>query len=81
MREGERRQLFLAYFLYSNGVSAILYFTSLYASVTLKYDFDEILIAKCFIKYTIRGASQRTLKMFWNSIVRLRSHFKNAIIV
>ena len=43
MREPRRARFLLAFFLFSNGVSAVIYFTALYATKTLKYDTDQLI--------------------------------------
>ncbi len=43
LSEKIRLRLFLAYFLYSNGISTIMYFTAIYATDTLGYTIDQLL--------------------------------------
>ena len=43
MKDKTRANLFWAYFMYSNGISAVIYFTSIYATNTLGYSINHLL--------------------------------------
>ena len=43
MKDKTRSRLFWSYFLYSNGISAVIYFTSIYAMTTLGYSLKQLL--------------------------------------
>lgn len=43
MKDKTRSRLFWSYFLYSNGISAVIYFTSMYATTTLGYSLEQLL--------------------------------------
>lgn len=43
MKDKTRSRLFWSYFLYSNGISAVIYFTSIYATTTLGYSLEQLL--------------------------------------
>jgi UMF1 family MFS transporter len=54
MRDPVRFRMLIAYFLYVNGVSAVIYFTAAYASKTLHYDLRDLL--KLFIAMNLVAA-------------------------
>ena len=43
MKDKTRSRLFWAYFMYSNGISAVIYFTSIYAMTSLGYTLERLL--------------------------------------
>jgi UMF1 family MFS transporter len=43
MKDKTRSRLFWSYFLYSNGISAVIYFTSIYATTTLGYSLEQLI--------------------------------------
>lgn len=43
MKDKTRSRLFWSYFFYSNGISAVIYFTSIYATTTLGYSLEQLL--------------------------------------
>lgn len=43
MKDRTRARMLLSYFLYSNGVSAVVYFTAAYAKTTLGYKLDDLI--------------------------------------
>jgi UMF1 family MFS transporter len=43
MKEPQRRRLFWAFFLYTNGVNTVIFFTALFAQRTLGFDTDQII--------------------------------------
>lgn len=54
MKNPVRWKMLVAYFLYSNGVSAVIYFTAAYASETLGYSLRELFVL--FIKMNLVAA-------------------------
>lgn len=86
MRDAARARFFWAFFLYSNGVNAVIIFTSLYAQKTLKFDINGLIVlfigmnivaapaAMVFGKIAEKFGQLRTLKWIvgaWIALVGL----------
>ncbi len=59
MKDPVRLRMLLAYFLYANGVSAVIYFTAVFAKKTLGYELDDLF--KLFIAMNLVAAPASVL--------------------